>query len=235
MNINILEIILLIILIVSCIYGWKKGFLRVFFSLVAWIVAIVLVLLINPVVTNGIENYTQIDDRIYTHVEEYFQENGLDIFRNKNSEEMQEKGFDMPKTALDYITDGAVESVDDVVDEVLEASGMYQLIAKSVTHFIVQGIAFVITLFLVVIIIFIIDNLLGLVNFLPSLGGINKYLGIFAGALSALVGTWIFFYIISLFCTNIIGQYFLLLIRGSEVLSYLYDYNLILILITALL
>jgi len=274
MNVNILELVLLIVLIIAIVDGYKKGFIRVLFSIASWIVAIILVITINPVITKGIEEYTKIDDRIYTHVEEYFEENGLDIFRegddekdDSDSEEvkvndgeeisdaeseekseaesneishdemsdsdivdaelLQKLGLDLPESVLDFITEGAIQSVDDVSDEMIEALGIYQMIAKSVTHFIVQGIAFIFTWILVCILVAVIDNALGIFNHLPLLGNLNKMAGAFGGAAHTLLGIWIFFYIISLGCTGTLGRVFLPLIRESEVLSYLYHNNML--------
>ncbi|MCD8364413.1 MAG: CvpA family protein [Clostridiales bacterium] len=57
---NWLMIIILILFLICVIHGWRKGFLRLLFSLVSWIVMIVLVSYLNPYISSFLKDNTGI-------------------------------------------------------------------------------------------------------------------------------------------------------------------------------
>jgi len=171
---NIMLYIIGIILILSMAEGYKKGFLRIAFSLASWLIAIVLVITINPYVTGALERYTGIDETIEARVEDYLREKEKkalygdeeaedeteedvkeDKLAEKKKEKQKEKGIseedyeslisedvlELPVVVVDFLRDGVVKSVDDMVEE----SGIYTSVATGIAHFILQGIAFLIT------------------------------------------------------------------------------------------
>ncbi|MCR5272868.1 MAG: CvpA family protein [Lachnospiraceae bacterium] len=240
---NIMLIIILAIMALSMFKGYRDGFLRSAFSVVSWLIAIVLVTAINPQVTSFIENNTQIDDSIASSVEDYLKENGLKSLEGENYSEMtlsadmsdteignifgdalQGSGLELPESALDFLTDGAIESVEGLVEE----SGVYKVMAENISHFIIKGIAFLITWIIVWFVLLLIENSLNLVSYIPVLGTVNRTLGIIAGAFKVLLLIWIFFYIVSLCCTTEFGAVCISQIRSSAILTWLYENNLLL-------
>ncbi len=260
---NIMLYIIGIILILSMAEGYKKGFLRIAFSLASWLIAIVLVITINPYVTGALERYTGIDETIEARVEDYLREKEKkalygdeeaegeteedvkeDKPAEKREEKQKEKGIseedyeslisedvlELPAVVVDFLRDGVVKSVDDMVEE----SGIYTSVATGIAHFILQGIAFLITWIIVWAILGIAEESLKIVSHIPVLGRVNKTLGLFMGALKVLLLVWLFFYIISLCCTTEFGKLCIAQIKASAVLTWLYENNLLLELVISL-
>lgn len=256
---NIMLYIIGIILILSMAEGYKKGFLRIAFSLASWLIAIVLVITINPYVTGALERYTGIDETIEARVEDYLREKEKkalygdeeaedeteeDVKEDKLAEKKKEKGIseedyeslisedvlELPAVVVDFLRDGVVKSVDDMVEE----SGIYTSVATGIAHFILQGIAFLITWIIVWAILGIAEESLKIVSHIPVLGRVNKTLGLFMGALKVLLLVWLFFYIISLCCTTEFGKLCIAQIKASAVLTWLYENNLLLELVISL-
>jgi len=74
---------------------------------------------------------------------------------------------------------------------------------------------------------------LDLISKLPLLNGVNKTAGLLAGLLHGLVIVWVFFLIITVFGGTKIGQQALEMIGESEILSFIYNNNLLLKFITS--
>ena len=72
---NWLFILMLIILILGALRGFRRGFLRVVFSLVAVIVLIGLVSWANPRINAAIQENTQMDEKVQAWCERYLEQN----------------------------------------------------------------------------------------------------------------------------------------------------------------
>ncbi|MCR5468806.1 MAG: CvpA family protein [Lachnospiraceae bacterium] len=234
-SLNILLVLVLLGIAISTVEGYRRGALKCLFTLVAWIVAIVLVATINPYVTSLIEDYTTIDESIEGSVEDFLRTNekkALSISEDDDEEEVKdtttglltEKGVDLPGMVLDFLTQGVVKSVDDMI----ENSGVYTAVAESVAHFIVKGLSFIATWIIVWVLFAIINHTLDLVSYIPIIGGANQILGAAAGAARGLLIVWFAFYVISLMCTTPIGATCISQIRSSFILTWLYENNLLL-------
>lgn len=132
--------------------------------------------------------------------------------------------FFLPENIIKEITGPAGESIGGI----LEGSGIYDEIAEQISHYIIKGIAFFITLTLAGIIVFWISHVLNLVSHISLVQGPNKILGAAVGAFKGLVLVWLIFYIIELCGTSETGRQFLQNIDESFFLSFLYDHNILL-------
>ena len=67
---NILSIVILAVFALSVFLGYQKGFLKTAFSLVSWILVLVLCNYLTPVVTTTLIEKTDVEVVIQTTVEE---------------------------------------------------------------------------------------------------------------------------------------------------------------------
>jgi hypothetical protein len=112
-------------------------------------------------------------------------------------------------------------------DHALEKTGAYQALADSLSHFIVNGIAFFAAFVIATIALFIIARLLNLIAMLPLIRNVNHLLGVIAGFVQGMVLIWLFMYLVAVCCTSSFGSMMLDYINKSMILSYLYNHNLI--------
>lgn len=243
---NWVLLLVIIVLAGTIINGYCKGFLRIIYSLVAWIVVLAFVLWSVPYIENYLINDTGIYEKIEQHCEEKLREKSEEQVQNTventgtqitaevsdNSDATQkgikELGIALPEAVLSEIA----EKTADATEELLENSGFYTAVSQSMADFIIQGIAFFIALLAGVFVAVMLSGLLGIVSKIPILSGVNRILGLFAGALNGMLLIWIAFYFIAVCSSSEIGTALVSYIYESSFLTTIYENNLVLTIIT---
>ena len=177
---NWVLMLVLLVLVCCAIYGYTKGFLRIVFSLVAWVIVLVFVSWATPHVSQWIQENTTIYEKIEAACEESVRRAAQGKMEEGAVEqygEAGELGLDLPESVMAQIVSGASGAADTVLAE----TGVYAGIAQSLAGFIVQGIAFVTVLILSWILVHVISALLGIVSHIPILKGVNRFTGMLAG------------------------------------------------------
>ena len=225
---NWVLMLVLLVLVCCAIYGYTKGFLRIVFSLVAWVIVLVFVSWATPHVSQWIQENTTIYEKIEAAACE---ESVRRAAQGKMEEgaveqygEAGELGLDLPESVMAQIVSGASGAADTVLAE----TGVYAGIAQSLAGFIVQGIAFVTVLILSWILVHVISALLGIVSHIPILKGVNRFTGMLAGLMQGLLIVWIAFYIVALCSAGETGRVIVSYINQSAFLKELYENNILL-------
>lgn len=219
---NLLLIAALALFVGNIIWGYKKGFLRVAYSLVAWIVCLALVSWLTPYVSDFVVNNTKVDNTLQREITETLQEMVAD----------SEVEIKLPEVISSKILD-VETSVDGdaVIDQMLQQTGAYDEVALKLTMLVINAICFVAVFAVVKIALAIVEKVLGFIHKLPLIGHADKFLGMGAGALKALVITWIVLAVVALFATTENGATIVGLIYDSAPVAWLYENNIILNLI----
>ena len=220
---NWVLMLVLLVLVCCAIYGYTKGFLRIVFSLVAWVIVLVFVSWATPHVSQWIQENTTIYEKIEAACEESVRRAAQGKMEEGAVEqygEAGELGLDLPESVMAQIVSGASGAADTVLAE----TGVYAGIAQSLAGFIVQGIAFVTVLILSWILVHVISALLGIVSHIPILKGVNRFTGMLAGLLIV----WIAFYIVALCSAGETGRVIVSYINQSAFLKELYENNILL-------
>ena len=221
---NWVLMLVLLVLVCCAIYGYTKGFLRIVFSLVAWVIVLVFVSWATPHVSQWIQENTTIYEKIEAACEESVRRAAQGKMEEGAVEqygEAGELGLDLPESVMAQIASGAA-------DTVLAETGVYAGIAQSLAGFIVQGIAFVTVLILSWILVHVISALLGIVSHIPILKGVNRFTGMLAGLMQGLLIVWIAFYIVALCSAGETGRVIVSYINQSAFLKELYENNILL-------
>ena len=90
---------------------------------------------------------------------------------------------------------------------------------------ILAGVSYFVALLLAGLIVSMIGRSLRIINRIPVLKGVNRILGIFAGAFQGLIIVWLLFLFLTLFAGTEQGQQCIAQIDQSNILSYLYYNN----------
>ena len=205
----ILDVILLAILALSIIWGYKKGLIGVVFNLCAFVVAIIITWILYAPVTNAIIKNTEIDDNIRNAIVE----KGV-IKDNENKEEQD----GVNKYIQEYVSAPITNATNGVVEET----------AKVVSEKVV-AIGVIIVLFIVVrlgliLLKFVIEGIARL----PIIKQFDKAGGIVYGVIRGMFIIYIFlaimFFVMSVNNSGMIAN----LINTSLISKYLYANNLIL-------
>lgn len=227
---NWVLILVLLTLIFSVIEGYRKGLLRIVYSLVSWILVLVFVSWATPYMNQYLLENTSIYERVAAHCEEVVRQSAnerTEAATDEKKNELMNLGVNVPNSVIE----GILQNTSGVADDFLEESGIYDQIAAGLANFVVEGISFVIALVLAWILVHMISQILGIVSHIPILKGVNRFLGLFAGAVHGMLIVWIAFYMIALCSTGEVGKALISYIYENQFLTFLYENNLVLTLI----
>ena len=227
---NILEIIVIITIAFCTIAGYYRGFLKTAYSIAAWFLVLVFVTAATPFFTGFLEKNTGLKDAIQEKCADYIE----DLAEDQISMEAEGYGAGenslIPNEIIEAITDSAASTVNGALRE----NGIYDELADQAAHFIIQGIAFFIAMALISTVTFTVSRMLNFVSKIPIIRGPDKALGAIVGALKGLVFVWLIFYIICICATSEFGAKYMGYIEESSLLKFLYDNNMLLIIVTKL-
>ena len=226
---NWLFIAVVIVLAGFAAAGYWKGFLKIVYSLVAWLLILAFVTWSTPFITGFLKSHTGVYDKITFYCEETIRksvEERLYAAPEQLSEASQadiaeNTGALLPESVIENI----LQKTAGAAGNVLETGGVYTEMAKGMADFIVQGLAFFIALAAATFAAIVISGLIGIISKIPVLSGINRIFGVFAGILNGLLLVWVAFYVIALFSTGEKGATLVCYIYESKFLLFLYENN----------
>jgi uncharacterized membrane protein required for colicin V production len=235
---NWLVIVVILIIAWKMVSGYRRGLLRVLYSLVEWLLIFAFVTWASPYVSDFITNQTKIPE----YIEARCMENLTSVQEEPTSglsgtdlgEKLELLGISLPDSMTEKLFDSSEAQIDEALSKtgtlagtLLDQSGVYDLIAQKITALAVDSIAYVFTLVLALIAFHILGTALNLFNRIPMLGGANRALGFVAGALEGLLYIWILFAITAAGAATGWGRFIISYIAEAPVLVWLYQNNLL--------
>lgn len=218
---NILLIIILAVFAVCVFSGYKRGFLKTAFSLVSWILVLVLCKFATPIVTDLLIQNTDIEVVVYETVDGKVKEAVEQALQNEGVSELEAA---LPAELKNLLL-GENESIADAL------MGSGTLDVTPIVNGIVGILGFVVTVIILRIAVVIVEFMLGVVSKLPLIGPMDKFLGIGCGALKGLIWCWVILAVVSILALTGANTEFAAYISQSEILTWLQNNNLLLNLI----
>ena len=207
----------ILFLAVMAAYGYKRGFVRIVLSMLAMIVTIILASVLTIPVSGFIKE-TSVGEGIRASVEEMVE--GADIIDAESI-----NNLDLPKTMLEPIAEGA--------ESTQQAIGTY--VADALTDTIINSLTFLILVIVIYIILKIVIAALDVVTKLPVLNSINKGAGAVIGLVQGLLFVWVGCLVLAACSDKPWAQEAFRQINDNELLSFIYNNNMIIWIITKLL
>jgi uncharacterized membrane protein required for colicin V production len=222
---NILTIIILAVLILSVIGGYKKGFLKTAFSLVAWIVVLILCNFVTPIVTDMLVEKTEIEvvvqKTVDTKIDQVINETITETIEGTDLAELE--------AALPAELKDALLGENGSLQEVL-ANGV-DLDTAGLVNGIVGILGFVITVIVLRLAMLVVELALNLVGKLPLIGPMDKILGLACGAGKGIILCCVILAVVSVLALTGTNTELATYISQSELLTWLQDNNVLLNLI----
>ncbi len=223
---NWLLVVVLIILVGNAIIGMRVGFIKTVFSLISLILALVLTLWISPMVKNYMNGNEKFYNGIATKVEKLLPFGEEEIVEEEQSEAIE--GLSVPKSIKEgLLKNNTAESYKDMA-----INSFKQYVSRYLTGVIINSLSFIVTFIAILIILWVIFMALDLISKLPLLNQVNKTAGLLAGLVHGLIMVWLFFILLNIFGSTVFGQSVLKLVGENEVLSIIYNNNILLKFIT---
>ena len=222
---NILTIIILAVFALCVFSGYKKGFLKTAFSLVSWILVLVLCNFATPIVTDLLIQHTDIEVVVQQTVEQKVTEAFAQAMENSSVSELEA----MLPAELKSVLLGDNESI---ADAVFDSSKPFDV--TPVVDGIMGILGFVVTVIALRIAMVIVELILGVVSKLPLIGPVDKFLGIACGGVKGIIWCWVILAVVSILALTGTNTELAGYIAESELLTWLQNNNLLLNLIATI-
>lgn len=219
---------------VMVIVGLKRGLVKMAFSFVSILVVLILVNVLMPSVKTLMSHtpvYTAINNSVEKYVEEHI---------NKATENLTQTGVNAQKTIIDElplpkkVKITLIENNNEESYAKTESNNFSEYIANSLSDMVMGAITFILLFLVILILIKILFHVLNLITKLPVIHTFNSIGGGILGLVEAIVIIWIACIVVTMFSTTAWGQAVCQAISKNELLSFIYDNNIIQKLITGI-
>ena len=233
--------ILLVIFALFVIQGARKGMVRTAVSMVSFILVIVAASWINPYMGDFIREHTSweesiqqrtsemlagvIEDQLEPDAEVTAVPAGAQRAAPLEPDAGQQEEIIRQLPLPDGMKELLLENNNEEGYRSMAAEGFADYLSGYLAYAVINGIAFVLSFVVTIILIRLILYAVDILTDLPVLGGINRAGGIVLGAVQGLLWLWIIFLVIALFADTPAGRVLMEQIRINPVLSWLYNNN----------
>lgn len=218
---NILTIVIIAVFALSVLGGFQKGFLKTAFSLIAWILVLLLSNYATPIVTDMLIQNTDIEVVIQTTVDTKINEVIAETMETSGVAELEAA---LPAELKEALLGEGVSMQDAVMNGVA-------IDTTSLVNGVVGILGFVVTVIGMRIVMMIVELVLGIVTKLPLIGPMDKLLGLACGAGKGLIWSWVILAIVSVLALTGTNTELAGYISQSELLTWLQNNNILLNLI----
>lgn len=216
---NALLFVTLLILAGFGFAGLKTGLIKMVFSLISTIAALLIAVIFSPAVGSVLEGST-----------------GFSSFLTEKVEAVLESVAPEAEDVSDYI-DGLPfpETIKGMLRE--DSDGLQAISAQKlaletyvcqrIVTVIINCVAFAVTFFAALLALVVLCRVLDLISRLPLLNEINHMAGLAAGVAEGVLVVWIFFVVLTMFTGTEFGKTAMQMISENALLSFLYDNNIL--------
>lgn len=224
---NWLLVIVLLILIGNALIGRKVGFIKIVFSLVSMIIALVLTVWISPMVNDLLRNNEKIYGGITERVEKVLP------FEEEETKVTDQIKYINELPLPETIKNTLIENNNVDVYKALAIDSFKDYVSSYFASIVINAMAFIGTFLIILILLWVLSTVLDIISKLPILNQINKTAGLVAGLVQGLIVVWLLFILLTVFGGSEFGKNALVMINESEILSIIYNNNMLLGFITS--
>ena len=223
MDINLLAIIVILVILIYMVRGFRRGFIKTFASIAVFALTCVLVYFAAPYIRDFI--------REETPVYEYLVDSSQSLVGMPDEEEMTQEeqadyieGLELPEILKRQMVDG--NTAENYAS--MAVNNFREYLAGSIADVILTILVYVAGFLLIRLVLGILISALDILSRLPVLHGINKILGLGLGLVQGVFVVWILFLVITIFAGTQGGFQLLRMIEENDILRELYDANVLL-------
>lgn len=226
---NWLPIVTGVYLVIMILYGHYRGFIRLAVSLVALVAALVIVNLSMPAVTTFLKENTQIHKSLQDSMKKA---SGLESAGGDDEElpAMQRaiiENLNLPQ----QMKDALIENNNHEIYQMLGVEAFTDYVGNYLADMILNTLGFIIMFVIVYFILQLLMRWLDILARLPLLSGINKVAGALLGGVEGLIFLWIICLVITACAGTSWGMSLIKQIESSNWLSFVYNNNILNLLI----
>lgn len=231
---NIVDLIVLLIIALAALLGYKRGFVKTSFRMLSFIIAIILSLFLYKPVATYIKENTNVSEWIVQAITNNDSDQSLNENEEIITDEMPEEGkkneinstekientlANLPQNIKEYI--GVNETINQAKDQIALK------IADTIINVMSLVCVYLIVKILLMIVCFILDGIMQI----PLLKQINEVLGLILGLILGIIQVYTILAIITFLSSFVQMPELIAYIKSSLITSVLFEYNLIIALI----
>lgn len=224
---NVLLFVVGIVIAICIFVGYKKGLVRMIASLLAATLIVTLVGIVSPYISRWIQQGTPLKETVQEKVVQILIPEKEEDANLLNEELAKDEQITLLENAKipEMFRQNLLENNHYEAYAMLGAETFGQYVGAYITKVLSDLIAFLVALVVVTIAVSILVKMLGIIDKLPLIGGMNRVAGGIVGVGIGVVAVWILFLVITLFYDAELGRTCFEQIETSKILSYLYDIN----------
>lgn len=211
------------ILLLCGLIGYKRGLIKSAVSAVGIVGAILIANLINPYVKTVLCEHTQVREIVRQKIEENLNTNFEQKMDSVYEKEDYLEQTDLPEIVKNYIRSNA-----DINKKQVDLSGYINSITDYLTDMVMNGISYVTTAAVLLLIVIIALALSEILSGVPIVGGLDKAGGLIFGLVQAFVIIWLLMLVVTFMSAFDWGAQMMDMIQKSDVLSSMYNKNIFL-------
>ncbi|MBO4902789.1 MAG: CvpA family protein [Lachnospiraceae bacterium] len=224
MDWNYLLIAVLALFVICVIQGYQKGFLRIAISLVGIVLVIAAVFILSPYVSDFLINKSGAYDSLKGKVESVFADDNAKLDNTiPENQELTIESYELPQ----LLKNALKQNNTDEVYKQLMVDIFEDYISGYLSRLILKASSFIGVFVVLSIVLWLALKSADLIAKIPIIKGFNKFLGLVAGFINALVITWIFFIVVVMFLGNETGGKLMEEIYRSPILTFLFNENIL--------
>ena len=223
---NYLVVAVAIFILITTLLGYRRGFLRSVFSVVAMVLSMTLTYQLTPFIGAWMTNNTQIDDNIKQSITQTIEDAFFGDGKTKPLKSRKQQKKALKQSGLPAIVQEVL--VDNNNKEFYKALGVdsfTEYVAGYFTGIVMNLLSYLITYLIVWLISVILLKLMGDVMKIPILNGLNRVGGAAFGFAKGMVYLLLFFLVVSLISSSELGKALMQMIQENTVLLWLYEHN----------
>lgn len=229
--VNLITLAVVALVLMCALIGYKRGLIKSVLSAAGIVGAIILANILNPYVADFLADFTSLREDIHDKIEVSM---GVDELEEQLTVYDQEKlleSMDMPELVKNYIRSGnaSLEKGQTTVVSYID------YVVDYLTDMVMKGVAYLLTVVITSLIILILLALSNILPGIPVLNGLNRWGGVIFGIVQAILITWVAMLVITFMSAFSWAKDMMDMIDGSAMLSYLYDNNVFLKVVTGIL
>ena len=221
---NFLLIAVLSVFAFCVVQGYRKGFLRIIISLAGIILIIGAVFIISPHISDFLINKSSVYDSLKGKVGQVFEDDNSKLDNTiPENQDMTIESYQLPELLKNVLKkNNTDEMYKNLMVDIFE-----DYISGYLSRLILKASSFIGVFLVLSIILWLALKSADLIAKIPIIKGLNKFLGLIAGFVKALMITWIFFVVVVMFLGNETGGKLMEEIYKSPILTFLFNENIL--------
>lgn len=214
-----ISICMVLVCILTALSGYRRGFVKTVVSMISFMVIVLLVAILNPLLSNVVYEYTDIDEKTKAYCIELFAEEADQLGRNEQIALIQK--LPLP----DALKEDIQENNNNVIYTLLDSSGFGEYIAFYMARLFLRVVIFVLSVVLALLLVWLIRLIVNGLAQMPVLSLLNRLGGFCVGAGKGLLVIWIIFLLVTLMSGTAFGGYMYGQIEEDIFANLMYENN----------